>query len=101
MKKFLALLLAVVMVLTMVACGEKKADGQVVIGTSTEASGDWAYSAFVRNPNATDKAVMTLTDDMTTVDSDQHESTRPSLSPMSASRRRTAMLPSSSSSMTA
>ena len=74
MKKFLALLLAVVMVLTMVACGEgkKKADGQVVIGSSTEASGDWAYSAFVRNPNATDKAVMTLTDDMTTVDSDQH-----------------------------
>lgn len=74
MKKFLALLLAVVMVLTMVACGEgkKKAGGQVVIGTSTEASGDWAYSAFVRNPNATDKAVMTLTDDMTTVDSDQH-----------------------------
>lgn len=72
MKKFLALLLAVVMVLTMVACGEKKADGQVVIGTSTEASGDWAYSAFVRNPNATDEAVMTLTDDMTTVDSDQH-----------------------------
>lgn len=74
MKKFLALLLAVVMVLTMVACGEgkKKADGQVVIGTSTEASGDWAYSAFVRNPNATDTAVMTLTDDMTTVDSDQH-----------------------------
>ena len=74
MKKFLALLLAVVMVLTMVACGEgkKKADGQVVIGSSTEASGDWAYSAFVRNPNATDKAVMTLTDDMATVDSDQH-----------------------------
>ena len=72
MKKFLALLLAVVMVLTMVACGEKKADGQVVIGTSTEASGDWAYSAFVRNPNATDKAVMTLTDNMTTVESDQH-----------------------------
>ncbi len=72
MKKFLALLLAVVMVLTMVACGKKKADGQVVIGTSTEASGDWAYSAFVRNPNATDKAVMTLTDDMTTIESNQH-----------------------------
>lgn len=74
MKKFLALLLAVVMVLTMVACGEgkKKADGQVVIGSSTEASGDWAYSAFVRNPNATDNAVMKLTDDMTTVESDQH-----------------------------
>ena len=74
MKKFLALLLAVVMVLTMVACGEgkKKADGQVVIGTSTEASGDWAYSAFVRNPNATDNSVMKLTDDMTTIESDQH-----------------------------
>lgn len=74
MKKFLALLLAVVMVLTMVACGEgkKKADDQVVIGTSTEASGDWAYSAFVRNPNATDNAVMKLTDDMTTIESNQH-----------------------------
>ncbi len=74
MKKFLALLLAVVMVLTMVACGEgkKKADGQVVIGTSTEASGDWAYSAFVRNPNATDNAVMKLTDDMYTIQSNQH-----------------------------
>ena len=74
MKKFLALLLAVVMVLTMVACGEgkKKADGQVVIGSSTEASGDWAYSAFVRNPNATDNSVMELTDDMTTIESNQH-----------------------------
>lgn len=73
MKKFLALLLAVVMVLTMVACGEgkKKADGQVVIGSSTEASGDWAYSAFVRNPNATDNSVMKLTDDMTTIESNQ------------------------------
>ena len=58
----------------MVACGEgkKKADGQVVIGTSTEASGDWAYSAFVRNPNATDNAVVKLTDDMTTIESNQH-----------------------------
>lgn len=74
MKKFLALLLAVVMVLTMVACGEgkKKADGQVVIGTSTEASGDWAYSAFVRNPNATDNSVVKLTDDMVPIESNQH-----------------------------
>lgn len=74
MKKFLALLLAVVMVLTMVACGEgkKKADGQVVIGISTEASGDWAYSAFTRNPNATDNEVVKLTDDMNTIDTDQH-----------------------------
>lgn len=74
MKKFLALLLAVVMVLTMVACGEKapKADGQVVIGSDTEASGDWAYSAFQSNPNATDNEVVRLTDDMLTVDTDQH-----------------------------
>ena len=74
MKKFLALLLAVVMVLTMVACGEgkKKADGQVVIGSDTEASGDWAYSAFQSSPNATDNEVVRLTDDMLTVDTDQH-----------------------------
>lgn len=75
MKKFLAMLLAVVMVLTLVACGgndTKKADGQVVIGTSTEASGDWAYSAFTRNPNATDNEVVKLTDDMNTIDTDQH-----------------------------
>lgn len=74
MKKFLALLLTVVMVLTMVACGEKtpKADGQVVIGSDTEASGDWAYSAFQSNPNATDNEVVKLTDDLLTVDTDQH-----------------------------
>ena len=75
MKKFLAMLLALVMVLTLVACGgndTKKADGQVVIGSDTEASGDWAYSAFTRNPNATDNAVMKLTDDMTTIESNQH-----------------------------
>lgn len=75
MKKFLAMLLAVVMVLTLVACGgndTKKADGQVVIGSDTEASGDWAYSAFTRNPNATDNAVVKLTDDMNTIDTDQH-----------------------------
>lgn len=106
MKKFLALLLAVVMVLTMVACGEgkKKADGQVVIGTSTEASGDWAYSAFVRNPNATDKAVMTLTDDMTTVDSDQHGDYGINKTVVKSYERieeETATLPTSSSSMTA
>lgn len=74
MKKFLAMLLAVVMVLTLVACGgndTKKADGQVVIGSDTEASGDWAYSAFQSNPNATDNEVVKLTDDLLTVDTDQ------------------------------
>ena len=75
MKKFLAMLLAVVMVLTLVACGgndTKKADGQVVIGSDTEASGDWAYSAFQTSPNATDNEVVKLTDDLLTVDTDQH-----------------------------
>ena len=74
MKKFLAMLLAVVMVLTLVACGgndTKKADGQVVIGSDTEASGDWAYSAFQTSPNATDNEVVKLTDDLLTVDTDQ------------------------------
>ena len=75
MKKFLAMVLAVVMVLTLVACGgndTKKADGQVVIGSDTEASGDWAYSAFQTSPNATDNEVVKLTDDLLTVDTDQH-----------------------------
>ena len=75
MKKFLAMLLAVVMVLTLVACGgndTKKADGQVVIGSDTEESGDWAYSAFQTSPNATDNEVVKLTDDLLTVDTDQH-----------------------------
>lgn len=76
MKKFLALLLAVIMVLTMVACGDngaKAEEKQVIIGSDTEASGDWAYAgAFVANPNATDNEVVNLTDDLVTVASDQH-----------------------------
>lgn len=76
MKKFLALLLAVIMVLTMVACGDngtKAEEKQVIIGSDTEASGDWAYGgAFVANPNATDNEVVNLTDDLVTVTSDQH-----------------------------
>ena len=47
------------------------AEGQVIIGTSTEPSGDWSHAAFGSN-NATDNAVLTLTDDCETVVSDHH-----------------------------
>ena len=77
--RILSLLLAVALAaVTFSACGkdkdkdkEAKEDdtpkGQVIIGTSTEANGDWAYSAFTSNPNATDNDVMYLTDDLNTV----------------------------------
>ena len=42
---------------------------QVIIGTDTEANGDWAYGAFTSSINATDQDVLTLTDDMNTVTS--------------------------------
>ncbi|MBQ1398172.1 MAG: hypothetical protein IIY89_06730, partial [Clostridia bacterium] len=62
--RILSLLLALaIAAVTFSACGDKdKKDevveddtpkGQVIIGTSTEANGDWAYSAFTSNPNAT------------------------------------------------
>ena len=77
--RILSLLLALALAaVTFSACGkgsdkdkEAKEDdtpkGQVIIGTSTEANGDWAYSAFTSNPNATDNDVMYLTDDLNTV----------------------------------
>ena len=75
--RILSLLLAVALAaVTFSACGDKKPEevvedntpkGQVIIGTSTEANGDWAYSAFTSNPNATDNDVMYLTDDVNTV----------------------------------
>ena len=45
--------------------------GQVIIGTDTEANGDWAYGAFASSINATDQDVITLTDDCVTITSDQ------------------------------
>ncbi len=42
---------------------------QVIIGSSTEANGDWAYGAFTSSINATDQDVITLTDDYSTVTS--------------------------------
>lgn len=73
----LALALAAV---TLSACGKDKEKetteddtpkGQVIIGTGTEANGDWSYGAFVSNPNATDHDVYTLTDDCVTVTTDK------------------------------
>lgn len=72
-KKLLAIILAVSMLcsIALVGCtgGGKnvKAAGQVIIGTDTEANGDWSYNAFTSNPNATDLDVIMLTDDVTPV----------------------------------
>ncbi len=43
----------------------------VIIGTSTEPNGDWAYGAFTSSINATDQDVITLTDDCVTVTSNE------------------------------
>ena len=43
----------------------------VIIGTSTEPNGDWAYGAFTSSINATDQDVITLTDDYVTVTSNE------------------------------
>lgn len=45
--------------------------GQVIIGSTTEANGDWAYGSFNSSINATDSSVITLTDDISTVMSDE------------------------------
>ena len=66
-KRILCVALAVIMV-TMVVAGCKKKNqtkGQVIIGTDTEANGDWAYA--LSSNNATDMAVIQLTDDCSTV----------------------------------
>jgi peptide/nickel transport system substrate-binding protein len=44
--------------------------GQVIMGTTTEPSGDWTWGAFSAN-NATDSDVVYLTDDLGTVASDE------------------------------
>ena len=99
LNKVLALALALVMLTGLAACGGSAAPAAtaapaeqsgtaaaapaapaetapaerkpVIIGTSTEPNGDWAYSAFTSNPNATDQDVMTLTDDYRTVASNE------------------------------
>lgn len=97
MKRFLAMLLAVVMVFALAACGQQAAPAPaaatpaaeapapaeapaeapkpvketVIIGTSTEPNGDWAYGAFTSSINATDQDVITLTDDYATVTSNE------------------------------
>ena len=71
--RIISFALAVLMLsaLALTGCGSSKPAGQVIIGTSTEASGDWSHAAFGSN-NATDSSVLTLTDDCATVTSDQN-----------------------------
>lgn len=73
-RRILSALLAVLMLsaLALTGCGSSKPAGQVIIGTSTEANGDWAYGAFTSSINATDQDVITLTDDCVTVTSNQN-----------------------------
>jgi peptide/nickel transport system substrate-binding protein len=88
-KKILSVLLAGVMLsgLALTACNKGGGNGgassshrevknvepagQVVIGSSTEASGDWAQGTFNTSINATDSAVLTLTDGLATVTPDE------------------------------
>ena len=72
--RIISVALAVLMLsaLALTGCGSSKPAGQVIIGTSTEANGDWAYGAFTSSINATDQDVITLTDDYVTVTSDQN-----------------------------
>ncbi len=67
MKRILSVLLMVVLCAALLtSCGKNKTAGQVVIGSSTQANGDWSHAAFGSN-NATDSDVLTLTDDYNTV----------------------------------
>ncbi|MBO6053796.1 MAG: ABC transporter substrate-binding protein [Clostridia bacterium] len=72
-RRILSALLAVLMLsaLALTGCGSSKSAGQVVIGNSTEANGDWTHAVFGSN-NATDADVVQLTDDCFTVQSNQH-----------------------------
>ena len=73
--KILSVLLVLALAVSMLAaCGgggggqAPAAKGQVILGTSTEANGDWSYATWTNN--ATDNMVMTLTDDCLTVTTD-------------------------------
>ena len=74
MKKFLAVLLAAMMVLSMTAAVAEEAapaeKGTIVYGASTEIGGDFAPDAWYTN-NATDKMLRDLTTDYYTVSTDQ------------------------------
>ena len=63
MKKFLALLLAVVMMLSLAACGGNASnDTRIIYGSTTEVSGDIGPGAWWTN-NATDKMIRDLIND--------------------------------------
>lgn len=72
-KKLLAALLTVVMVASLVGCGDKKTastrGGQIIYGSTTELSGDWGRQMWTNT--ATDKMVQGLMDGYQTVVSNQ------------------------------
>ena len=77
MKKFLSLALVLAMVLSVMATASAKVDvaehpvgGELIYGTSSEPTGDWAFGAIWTN-NSTDKTVRDLIDDYGTISYDQ------------------------------
>ena len=73
MKKLLALTVALALVLGMVgtmAASEPAVGGEIIYGSSTEISGDWAHGAIWTN-NASDNMIRGLMNDYSTVSFDQ------------------------------
>ncbi len=70
MKKFLALLLAMTMVLSMAAFAEETEKGTVIYGSTTEIGGDFWFTSHWTN-NATDAMIRELADQCSTVVTDQ------------------------------
>ncbi len=71
MKKILALVLALCMVLPMVAFAETTAEkGTIIYGSTTEIGGDFWYTSYWTN-GATDMMIRELADDCSTVVTDQ------------------------------
>ena len=71
MKKLVALLVATMMLFgVMSAFAEPAVGGEIIYGSSTEISGDWAHGAIWTN-NATDNMIRELINDYTTVSFNQ------------------------------
>ncbi len=71
MKKLVALLLTAMMLLGVAAVSAEPAvGGEIIYGSSTEISGDWAHGAIWTN-NATDNMIRGLINDYSTVSFDQ------------------------------
>lgn len=74
MKKLVALLLASMMLLGIISVGAETAEpavgGEIIYGSSTEISGDWAHGAVWTN-NATDNMIRGLINDYSTISFNQ------------------------------